>query len=55
MGYFVELPPSAAERYLKPNERFECRNASIIVNEKGEFCGWIDNDAVVCVYCDGEE
>lgn len=32
---------------LKPNEHIACRNATIIVDENGEFSGWIDNDGVI--------
>lgn len=48
MGYFIHWTPD--EDVLRANEHFACRNASVIVDENDNFCGWIDNTQLTPYY-----
>lgn len=39
-----ELERIAFEKTLKYDEHIACTNATVIVNDKGEITGWVDND-----------
>lgn len=50
---FIYIKPD--EAVLKPNEHFACRNASIIVDDDGNFCGWVDNEQLIPMLINEEE
>lgn len=51
---YYQIPATLAD-VLKDGERIVCKNASVIVNGKDEFVGWIDNDSMIVTVVGEEE
>ena len=47
-----ELERVALEKTLKYDEHIACTNATVIVNDKGEITGWIDNNQPIQFICE---
>ena len=49
---YIHIPPPlnalAIEGILKHDEQIVCRNATVLVDSKGEIT-WIDNDKPLCI------
>ena len=46
-----ELERIAFEKTLKYDEHIACTNATVIVNDKGEITGWVDNNEPIQFIC----
>ena len=52
MTEYIHIPPPlnalAIEGILKHDEQIVCRNATVIVDNRGQI-SWIDNDKPLCI------